>query len=79
MGSSGKGCAPIWFSGFFGLGAIMHLVRSVLKFPLVVNNFEVPLSLSLTLAVVLGALSLVLLYVGCRPACCRKEETSGKA
>ena len=74
MGKDKKFCFATWFSGFFGLGAIMHLVRSILKFPLVVNNYEVPISLSVTLAVVLGALSLILLYVGCKKSCCEKKE-----
>ena len=74
MGNGKKFCLSTWFSGFFGLGALVHLVRSILKFPLVVNNYEVPISLSVTLAVVLGALSLILLYVGCKKACCEKKE-----
>jgi len=72
-----KLCPAIWFSGFFGLGAVMHLARSILRFPLVVNNYEVPIVLSVTLAVVLGAISLALLYVGCRKPCCKKEEKEG--
>ena len=78
MENGKKFCLAIWFSGFFGLGALVHLVRSFLKFPLIVGDFEVPLALSVTLAVVLGALSLVLLYVGCKPSCRRKGETSEK-
>ena len=74
MGNGKKFCFATWFSGFFGLGALVHLVRSILKFPLVVNNYEVPISLSVTLAVVLGALSLVLLYVSCKKPCCEKKE-----
>jgi len=77
MGNHGKCCVPIWFSGFFGLGAVMHLVRSILKFPLIVGGFEVPVKLSVILAVVLGVFSLTLLYVGCKPACCAKGETKG--
>lgn len=71
MESSGKFCPAIWFSGFFGLGAIVHMVRFILRFPLVVGTFEVPLSLSLALALGLGAVSLALLYVGVRRPCCQ--------
>jgi hypothetical protein len=73
MGNNGKLCPAIWFSGFFGLGAFVHLVRSILKFPLIVGDFEVSITTSVILAVVLGTLSLVLLYVGCKRPCCKKE------
>jgi len=72
-GNQAKICPAVWFSGFFGLGALVHLVRFFLRFPLVVGTFEVPLGLSLLLAVILGTLSLGLLYVGMRRPCCRKE------
>ena len=68
-----KFCPATWFSGFFGLGALVHLVRFVVRVPLTVGNFEVPFSLSLVLAVVLGGLSLGLLYAGVRRPCCKKE------
>jgi hypothetical protein len=67
-----KICPAIWFSGFFGLGALVHFVRFILRFPLVVGNFEVSLNSSLLIAVVLGALSAGLLYLGCHKPCCKK-------
>lgn len=72
-----KSCVAIWFSGFFALGAVMHLVRSIVRFPLVVGTFEVPISLSVVLAVVLGVLSLSLLCLACRKSCCEKHGNSG--
>ena len=74
MGNDKKLCLATWFSGFFGLGALLHLVRSIVKFPLVVNNYDVPVSISMILALVLGALSLTLLYVSCKKPCCEKKE-----
>ena len=68
-----KFCPAVWFSGFFGLGAIVHLVRLLLRFPLIVGTFEVSLRMSLVLVIVLGGLSLVLLCVGLRRPCCKKE------
>lgn len=73
MTNEKKFCLATWFSGFFGLGALMHLVRSILRFSLVVGNFEVPISLSVVLAVVLGSLSLGLLYLSCKKPCCEKQ------
>lgn len=65
-------CPAVWFSGFFGLGALVHLVRLFLRFPLIVGNFEVPLAMSLLLVIVLGGLSVGLLYIGLRRPCCRE-------
>ena len=66
-----KFCPAIWFSGFFGLGAFVHLVRFIVRFPLIVGNIEVPLGTSLVLAIVLGGLSAGLLYFGLRRPCCK--------
>ncbi|MGH7197423.1 MAG: hypothetical protein ACREH5_01615 [Candidatus Omnitrophota bacterium] len=79
MGKSKNAYLLIWFSGFFGLGALVHLVRSILQFPLAVGIFEVPVSLSVVLAIVLGGLSIGLLYLGCKPSCCQKDESSSAA
>lgn len=67
-------CPATWFSGFFGLGAIVHLVRLVLRFPLIVGTYEVPLAVSGILVVVLGGLSLGLLYVAVKRPCCKEES-----
>lgn len=66
-------CLAVWFSGFFGFGAIGHLIRLILKVPVTIGTFEVPLNLSVVLVVVLGALSLGLLILGCKRSCCSKE------
>ena len=66
-------CAMIWFSGFFGLGATGHLIRLLLKLPVTLGTFEVPLVLSAVLAVGLGALSVGLLFLACKKSCCSKE------
>ena len=67
-----KFCPAIWFSGFFGLGALVHLIRFVLRAPLVVGRFEVPLGFSLMLVIVLGGLSVGLFYLGTRRPCCKE-------
>lgn len=75
MEKGSKLCLPIWFSGFFGLGALMHLARLILRFPLVIGDFEVPIGLSLAIAVIFGAISIGLLWLACKPSCCASGET----
>lgn len=70
----GRTGAVMWFSGFFGLGAVVHFVRFVLQVPLRVGAFEVPLGTSAVVAVVLGVLSAGLFYCAVKPSCCSKQE-----
>ena len=68
MGKS-KFCPAIWFSGFFALGALVHFVRLMLRVPLVVGTFEVPLTASALVALGMGALSAGLLVLGLKRPC----------
>ena len=63
-------CPAIWFSGFFGLGTLVHFVRLVFRIPLTVGGWEVPFRASAAAVVVLGLLSAGLLVVGIRRPCC---------
>ena len=77
-----KFCPAMWFSGFFGLGAFVHLVRSILGFGLVVAGHEISVSLSIALAIVLGVLSIGLLVISMKRPCesghgCGKKEKGG--
>ncbi|OGX06900.1 MAG: hypothetical protein A3G87_00640 [Omnitrophica bacterium RIFCSPLOWO2_12_FULL_50_11] len=71
-----KFCPAIWFSGFFALGALVHLARSILHFSLVVGGYAVPLWLSGSLVFVLGGLSIALLIIGCKKPCCQTGKSS---
>ncbi len=64
-----KFCPALWFSGFFGLGAIAHLVRAVTGFSLVVAGREIPVSFSAAIALVFGALSAALLILSVKRPC----------
>ena len=64
-----KFCPAIWFSGFFGLGAVVHLIRLILRVPMIIGGFNVPLGLSAAVAVVFGALSIGLLCLGLKQPC----------
>ena len=68
-----KICPAVWFSGFFGLGALVHLARLLLRISLVVAGHPIPMGASLALVVVFGGLSVGLLFVGIRRPCCPKE------
>ncbi len=63
-------CPAIWFSGFFGLGTLVHLIRLLLGFPVAISHWVVPLRVSAVLVVVFGGLSAALLYLGCKWPCC---------
>ena len=66
-------CPAVWFSGFFGLGTLVHLLRLLFQVPVNIGGWQVPLSVSGILVLVLGGLSAGLLYVGCRrPGCSTK-------
>lgn len=62
--------ATLWFSGFFGLGFVVHLLRLVFQVPLTVGDQIVPMSTSVFVAIVFGGLSAGLLYMGCKKSCC---------
>ena len=64
-----KFCPAIWFSGFFGLGAVVHLVRFLLQVPVMIGTFEVPLKLSAVLFLMLAGLSAGLLILGLKRPC----------
>lgn len=66
-----KFCPAVWFSGFFGLGALVHLARVVTRVSLVVGGREISLGTSLIVVVIFGALSLGLLWIGLRRPCCK--------
>jgi len=51
----------VWFSGVFGVGAIVHAMRFIFKIPVVVNNYNIPMHISLYVAIGAGIISLILL------------------
>ncbi len=64
-----KFCPAMWLSGFFGLGALVHLVRFIARFDLVVADHEIPLALSGFLVLVLGIFSIGLLILSLKRPC----------
>ncbi len=56
----------VWFSGFFGLGALVHLLRLVFQVPVTIGTFEIPLTVSLVVGAIFSILSIGLFLVGKR-------------
>ena len=68
-----KFCPALWLSGFFALGAIVHLVRLLFRASLVVAGYEVPFGLSTVLVLVLGGLSIGLAILSLKRPCDQKK------
>ena len=64
-----KFCPALWFSGFFGLGALVHLIRLVTGFSVVIAGREIPIAFSAVAALVFGVLSVGLLIVSIKRPC----------
>lgn len=64
-----KQTAFVWLSGFFATPTLMHLIRVVLRAPVRLGTWDVPLSTSYIVLVITGLLS----FIFCRMAC-RCEE-----
>ncbi len=64
-----KFCPALWFSGFFGLGVLVHLVRLIMGFSVVIAGHEIPLSFSAVAALVFGILSAGLLILSLKRPC----------
>lgn len=72
-------CPALWFSGFFGLAALAHLVRLALKVPVTVGTVSVPMSASVLVAAVAGALSVGLLVAALKRPCSPDSKKKGRA
>ena len=72
-------CPAVWFSGFFGLGAVVHLIRLLLHVPVRIGTFDVPLTASVILVLVFGGLSAGLLYLAMRRPFCEEKGSCGGA
>ena len=64
-----KFCPAMWFSGFFGLGALGHLVRLITGFSVVIAGREIPLAFSKVAVLVFGILSIGLLILSLKKPC----------
>lgn len=69
-----KFCPAMWLSGFFALGAVVHLVRFLFQISLTVGGHEIPLTVSFVLGLVLGAFSLALGIAGLKRPCEKNQK-----
>ena len=69
-----KFCPAMWFSGFFGLGAVAHFVRLMTGFSVVIAGREIPFAASGIAVLVFGILSVGLLIVSLKRPCETKRE-----
>ena len=69
-----KFCPAMWFSGFFGLAALVHLVRFFVGFSIMIVGREVPLELSGLIALITGILSVGLLILSLKRPCDAGKE-----
>ena len=60
-----KCCAAMWWSGFFALAAVVHVVRLVARAEVQIGTFVVPMGVSIGVAIVAGTLSLIFCKKGC--------------
>ena len=68
-----KCCFYAWFSGFFGLAAVGHTIRLLLRVPVHLGSYSVPLRVSLGVAIVTGALSFLFCRRSCAVCSCAKK------
>ena len=65
-----KCCNLSWLSGFFAFAAIAHIVRLIARMPMQIGSWAVSMNLSIGVAVVAGALSLILCKKSCAACHC---------
>ncbi len=71
-----KFCPAMWLSGFFGLGAIVHLVRLVAGFSVVIAGHEISRVVSGGVVAVFGTLSVGLFVLSMKRPCENGKEGS---
>ena len=72
-----KFCPALWLSGFFALGAVVHLIRFLFQVSLIVAGHEIPLVASLILGLGFAALSLALGMAGMKRPCEKDQKAGG--
>ena len=65
-----KCCGMMWWSGFFGLAALMHLIRLIVRANVQVNGFTVPMTASIAILAVAAVLSFIFCKKGCGACGC---------
>ena len=67
-----KCCSAMWWSGFFGLAAVAHVLRLVFRPDIQFNGVPVPAGFSIVIVAVAGALSFFFCKKACGACSCTK-------
>ena len=65
-----KCCAAMWWSGFFGLAAVAHVVRLAVRAQVQLGGWAVPMRFSMIIVIVAGLLSFFFCKKGCASCNC---------
>ena len=73
-----KCCMPTWWSGFFALALVGHLLRLLFRAQVHIGQWAVPMRVSIGVVIVAGALSLILCKKGCASCTCASTTNTGQ-
>ena len=68
-----KCCSAMWWSGFFALAALMHIIRLIVRLDLQFGTFVVPMGASIGVASVGALLSFIFFKKGCESCGCASK------
>ena len=69
-----KCCVPMWWTGFFALAFIGHVVRLVARARVQLGNWPVPMGFSVVIAIIAGLLAFIFYKKAC--GACKCSEPS---
>ena len=62
-----------WWSGFFAVLALVHIIRLITRVVIQLNGWSVPMSVSIGVAAVAGVLSILFCKKGCGACGCASK------
>ena len=68
-----KCCSLMWWSGFFALASLVHIVRLISRIQVQVGIWVVPMQASIGVAIIAGLISLFLCKAGCGACNCKEK------
>ena len=69
-----KCCGAMWWSGFFALAVIAHLIRLVTHTQVQLGSYLVPMNVSIGIVLVAGTLSFIFCKKGCGSCDCGTKK-----
>ena len=65
-----KCCVSMWWSGFFTLAAVVHILRLAFRVPVQLGTWHVPMGFSVDVVIVAGFLVFIFCRKGCEACDC---------